>query len=91
MTGAAAAGAELHRVYFGTDYEQVRSATPSTAGIYRGTQTSTSFDPGDLGADQVHQEARAEGQGRGEVDEPVDPPGLTTLGRLARQNEAVAR
>jgi hypothetical protein len=40
--------AELHDIYFGTSFEDVNSADISTAGIYKGRQSGTSYDPGPL-------------------------------------------
>lgn len=40
--------ATSHQVYLGTDEGMVDAATPATAGIFRGTETDTDFDPGTL-------------------------------------------
>ena len=37
-----------HHLYFGTDPEAVANADPTTAGIYRGGQTATTYNPGAL-------------------------------------------
>jgi len=42
---AAGLEAASHDVYFGTDSEDVANADTSTAGIYRGRQASTEYDP----------------------------------------------
>jgi len=41
-TGMSAAS---HDVYLGTDFDEVKNADTSTAGIYRGRQASTEYDP----------------------------------------------
>jgi len=40
--------AQMHDIYFGTDRDAVASADTTTPGIYKGRQSATSFDAGDL-------------------------------------------
>ena len=54
LSWSAATGADSHDVYFGTDYATVRNATITTAGIYKGNQTPTTFDPGNLNMDTTY-------------------------------------
>ncbi len=55
LSWTAGLGASSHNVYLGTDESAVESATPGSAGIFRGNQTSTSFDPpGLLAGDTVY-------------------------------------
>ena len=46
--------AEFHDVYFGTSFDDVNSADTSTAGIYQGRQSETSFDPGPMELGQTY-------------------------------------
>ena len=48
LTWSPGVKAESHDVYFGTSFEDVNSADTSTAGIYKGRQSETSYDPGPL-------------------------------------------
>lgn len=41
-------GATTSDVYFGTDMTAVQNATPATAGIFKGNQAATTFNPGAL-------------------------------------------
>ena len=43
LSWAAASGAKKHQVYFGTDSSAVSSATASTASLYKGEQTGTTY------------------------------------------------
>ena len=44
----------LHDVYFGTDFDEVNNADTSTAGIYQGRQSETTFEPGPLTLGQTY-------------------------------------
>lgn len=50
LSWTAGAGATSHDVYFGTNQTAVTNATTSTAGIFKGNQAGTTFDPGPLTA-----------------------------------------
>jgi len=45
LTWTAGTGATSHAVYFGTDYNSVNTATTSTSGIYKGSQSTASYLP----------------------------------------------
>ncbi|UCG48833.1 MAG: LamG domain-containing protein, partial [Phycisphaerales bacterium] len=45
LTWSAGEIAQQHHVYFGADRDAVENADTSTAGIYRGTQTFTTYNP----------------------------------------------
>lgn len=46
LTWTAGAGAITHDVYFGTDQTAVTNATTATAGIFKGNQGATNYQPG---------------------------------------------
>lgn len=46
LTWTAGAGAVTHDVYFGTDQTAVTNATTATAGIFKGNQGGTNYQPG---------------------------------------------
>jgi len=48
LSWTAGAGATSHDVYFGTDQTAVTNATTATAGIFKGNQAGTTYDPGQL-------------------------------------------
>jgi hypothetical protein len=46
--------AVLHDVYFGSSFDEVDNADTSTAGIYQGRQSETTFEPGPLTLGQTY-------------------------------------
>jgi len=46
LTWTAGAGAVTHDVYFGTDQVAVTNATTATAGVFKGNQGATNYQPG---------------------------------------------
>ncbi|MEN6384740.1 MAG: discoidin domain-containing protein [Phycisphaerales bacterium] len=48
LSWTAGQGALSHNVYFGTNAQDVNNATTSTPGIYKGNQTSVSYNPGTM-------------------------------------------
>lgn len=70
-TAGTGSGTITHDVFFGTSLTSVTNATTATAGIFRGNQASTTFDPGSLTANTTYywriDERNAGGATKGDV------------------------